>query len=271
MCIGLRGRVLVSVLLLGLLCATLAAWSKGLPGGPTPAFLDMKESMQDTLNASIPGPGEYGDQGPGVQVDCLKCHADKDPFIYETWRKSRHAIMNVKCNACHGTHEQGFTPKPAPERCSSCHAREVAEFQAGRHRNTAQSGTTCVSCHPIHDFDLAIARDPRICVGCHRASSHVQRYLFSKMGVIHQIRGRDSAAECQRCHVPESLMHQVTTDTRNDYVVNHDPSWSLTQDGREAMTQMCVECHAESTARSRIFQPDPIVTKWTRARGSPGN
>ncbi|MBI2263885.1 MAG: cytochrome c3 family protein [Armatimonadetes bacterium] len=225
---------------------------------------------------------------PVNSIECLKCHEEATPFVVKTWKASRHAVMGIRCNACHGVHGFDFAARPEPERCRACHGREVEDFQKGRHRNTPQSGTTCFACHPIHDFDLEIARNPLICINCHQASPHVQVYLYSKMGVVYQDKGKEEAAYCQRCHFWESSIHDETAQTRNDTVFDHNVSATIEYRDAHALRALLdrererAPLAGEDTAkvteelsaeREHIkMKPEPIrafLASYEKAKGTP--
>ena len=213
------------------------------------------------------------DRGPLFTNLCLNCHGTSQTSrATEDWAKSRHALVGVGCNDCHGAHERGFLLFPPPERCRPCHPREVEDLQAGKHKATPASGIKCTSCHPAHAFDLETARDAMVCVTCHRDSKHTQDYFLSKMGAIYKLKGREAAAYCQTCHVLESSVHGQTSDYRNDYVPNHDVSATVKKDPRdegklegatiEELVKVCMRCHAERVARYRLEHADTVIKEW---------
>lgn len=75
--------------------------------------------------------------------DCLTCHQDQTPVIYEQWGTSKHFRANVGCYECHMANEgepdafdhygQLISVIVSPTDCARCHAKEVKEFNASHH------------------------------------------------------------------------------------------------------------------------------------------
>ncbi len=73
----------------------------------------------------------------------LDCHAAESAGIYQEWGNSKHYRANVGCFDCHEAdptdtdayEHNGYTIATivSPKDCSSCHAREVAEFDESHH------------------------------------------------------------------------------------------------------------------------------------------
>ena len=96
---------------------------------------------------------------------CLSggCH-ETDARLLDQYRQSRMTQVNVKCNACHGTHTAAEVGKPKPnltgyhassgptgyvvgkDRCLACHQATLA---APSHPSNPKS---CTSCHAPHVF-----------------------------------------------------------------------------------------------------------------------
>lgn len=96
---------------------------------------------------------------------CLSggCH-ETDTALLEEYKQSRMTHVNVKCNACHGTHTAAELGKPKPnltgyhaastatgyvvgkDRCLACHE---ATMGVGSHPSNPKN---CTSCHTPHVF-----------------------------------------------------------------------------------------------------------------------
>lgn len=78
--------------------------------------------------------------------DCLDCHQDDNPGIYEQWGSSKHYGANVGCYECHAA-EPGdpdilkdkdhadlqIATIVSPKDCARCHPTEVDEFEHSHH------------------------------------------------------------------------------------------------------------------------------------------
>ena len=79
---------------------------------------------------------------------CASCHEKENPGLYQQWGRSKHYGANVGCFECHkadpgdkdATRHKSFLIATivSPKDCSSCHEREVKEFQKSYHAKAAQ-------------------------------------------------------------------------------------------------------------------------------------
>jgi len=78
--------------------------------------------------------------------ECLDCHADANPGLYQQWGASKHFGANVGCHECHaadktdadwlrdGIHDDYVIATiVSPRDCGRCHAKEVDEFLNSHH------------------------------------------------------------------------------------------------------------------------------------------
>ena len=78
--------------------------------------------------------------------ECLMCHADANPGLYQQWGASKHYGANVGCYECHlageddidrlrdGIHDDyAISTIVSPKDCSRCHSKEVDEFLNSHH------------------------------------------------------------------------------------------------------------------------------------------
>ena len=75
--------------------------------------------------------------------ECIKCHQEQSPALYEQWGDSLHYRANVGCFECHMAADgdvdafkhYGHTISVivSPRDCARCHEAEVAEFEASHH------------------------------------------------------------------------------------------------------------------------------------------
>ena len=78
--------------------------------------------------------------------ECMDCHAQENPGLYQQWGASKHYGANVGCYECHlasrtdvdwlrvGIHDDyGISTLVTPLDCARCHAKEVDEFENSHH------------------------------------------------------------------------------------------------------------------------------------------
>ncbi len=78
--------------------------------------------------------------------ECLECHRDENPGIYQQWGASKHFRANVGCYECHsaakgdvdvlrdGIHDAStISTIVSPTDCARCHSKEVDEFINSHH------------------------------------------------------------------------------------------------------------------------------------------
>jgi len=78
--------------------------------------------------------------------ECLVCHAEQNPGLYQQWGSSKHFGANVGCYECHaaersdtdwlrdGVHDDYVIATiVSPGDCGRCHAKESNEFQNSHH------------------------------------------------------------------------------------------------------------------------------------------
>ena len=80
--------------------------------------------------------------------ECVACHKDKNPSLYNQWGRSKHFGANVGCYECHQANSddpdvirhEGYNISVivSPKDCSTCHNEEVKEFSASHHAKAAQ-------------------------------------------------------------------------------------------------------------------------------------
>jgi len=76
-------------------------------------------------------------------AECIACHRQQNPALYEQWGSSLHFRGNVGCYECHVANEddadafthygQEIAVLVTPRDCSRCHSREVEEFESSHH------------------------------------------------------------------------------------------------------------------------------------------
>ncbi|MEE8459752.1 MAG: multiheme c-type cytochrome, partial [Phycisphaerales bacterium] len=99
--------------------------------------------------AAQPTGGAFGlSELSDVSRECIACHAETNPGLYQQWGDSRHYRANVGCYECHAAdrsdadaflhYDRMIAIIVSPADCARCHAREVAEFAGSHHSKAAR-------------------------------------------------------------------------------------------------------------------------------------
>lgn len=90
------------------------------------------------------GPRDLSEQSK----QCVACHREHSPGLYQQWGSSKHFRGNIGCFECHAANPgepdaythfgQLIAILVTPKDCSRCHAREVEEFSASHHSKGAR-------------------------------------------------------------------------------------------------------------------------------------
>ncbi len=75
--------------------------------------------------------------------ECIVCHRQESPALYQQWGDSKHYRGNVGCYECHAAdasdpdailhYERTISVIVSPKDCARCHSREVEEFLGSHH------------------------------------------------------------------------------------------------------------------------------------------
>jgi hypothetical protein len=129
---------------------------------------------------------------------CVECHGRTTPQIVADWKASRHASVDVGCDACHGdahrTKDDVANAKlPTPDTCAQCHDAQVAQFKKGKH---AFAWAAVKAMPTFHYQPVAIREGLKGCGGCHKLglkSAAEQQDLAKASGGF-------GNASCDACH-----------------------------------------------------------------------
>ena len=175
---------------------------------------------------------------------CLRCH---DQGVNVPKGGSRHAALDMGCNACHSTHKIGapdkrenqfHLTKDSPALCLGRHdLKEQALKKA--HHNQPIENADCLTCHDPHQ-----SNKPKLaqkfqhapfesgdCETCHAAAKEGKVVLTNT----------DSRALCVTCHSEQAEQMQKAT-------VQHPGAQGE-----------CIACHSPHASKSdRLLSPDPV-------------
>ena len=149
--------------------------------------------------------------------------------------------------------------------------------------NLDGSNGSCSACHSRHVFSKAMARQPQVCGKCHMGPDHPQIEIYdeSKHGIAFYTRtaemnldaerwvvGQDytAAPTCATCHMSATSNQKVTHDvgariswTLRPVVSKKLENWEAK---REAMADVCRNCHAPDFVSAFYTSYDGAVTIW---------
>jgi len=216
---------------------------------------------------------ESGDQKENL---CLSCHKIG---VNVPEKGSRHAALDMGCDACHVTHKTGAEPstenqfhltKGAPALCLDCHDAKDAALQKA-HQNQPFATANCLQCHDPHesaapklmakfthppfadkscDMCHAPAKDGKVvltqanvkdlCVTCHSDKAE----QIEKAKVQHP----GAAGDCTDCHNPHASAYPglPKTDPVNICLSCHSDIADLAKKRvhhQPAFVQGCYVCH----------------------------
>ena len=243
-----------------------------------------------------------------TESSCVGCHAVLQPTLVAETRHGGHAEADVRCEDCHGTdHEQiiGVRGAVSAAACAAaCHTDVYASFQKSKHsqpkvglkadllkhmpdevggctftrgchavRQPYEDGSSgkCSVCHPSHSFDLAVSRDPAVCVTCHSGSNNteVTEYEKSIHGVLYRVGGEKvGGPTCVTCHMPDGRHDDGFNLTDVQLRVGEAPlrfvhtmSPEAFEEKRHQMVAVCKPCHGVSLVRKALREADEFRKK----------
>jgi len=229
-------------------------------------------AVRDCLKCHDPHTSENKNQllkpTSGDQKDnlCLSCH---NIGVKVPEKGSRHAAVDMGCDACHTTHKTGeigkvefdfHLTKAPPALCLDCHDAKSADLQKA-HQNQPFDKANCISCHDPHqsaspklmakfmhppfadkqcDICHAPAKDGKVvlaqpdakslCVTCHSDKAE----LIEKAKVQHP----GAAGDCTDCHSPHASSQPGLPKTN--------------------AVDICLGCHSDQAEQSKkhvLHQP----------------
>lgn len=108
----------------------------------TPVIALGLATLANSAAAQIFAPAQMSNQ----TKQCLECHQQLNPGLYQQWGSSKHYRGNVGCYECHQAnpddvdafkhHGATISILVTPKDCARCHSKEVEEF-AGSHHSKA--------------------------------------------------------------------------------------------------------------------------------------
>jgi len=176
---------------------------------------------------------------------CLGCHQQglKVPD-----KGSRHAALDMGCDACHVTHKVGeigkqefdfHLTKAVPDLCLGCHDTKDPKLVA-THQGEPFAGARCTSCHDPHD-----SKSPKL----------MQKYLHQPF----------ADKSCDTCHQPAKDGKVVLTQAsaKEICVTCHSDQAEQIEKAKvqhPGAAGECTDCHnPHAGSFPRFVQPNPVA------------
>ena len=230
---------------------------------------------------------------------CARCHAQEA----KEFQASHHAEATKFIGSLDNVLGEIVEGGPAViNGCMQCHGSTVAYVGNGKFNpatwpnsgigriNPDGSKGTCAACHGRHAFSSAQARQPENCGKCHMGPDHPQIEIYneSKHGIQFRaniakmnldskswVVGKDyySAPTCATCHMSATPNQPLTHDVGQRISWTLRPTISIKLDQwekkREAMKDVCSNCHATSWVENFYRQYDLTVDLYNEKFGKP--
>ncbi|MDT8453464.1 MAG: multiheme c-type cytochrome [Gammaproteobacteria bacterium] len=122
-------------------------------------------------------------------AQCVSCHREKSPGIYQMWGESKHYRANVGCYECHKADpadkdaikhkDHIISVIVSPKDCSSCHEKETREFDASHHASAGNilGSLDNVLAEVVEGAPLLHGTSPVVtsgCMACHGSIVRVE-------------------------------------------------------------------------------------------------
>ncbi len=154
-------------------------------------------------------------------AECVSCHREKTPGIYEMWGDSKHYAANVGCYECHKadpSDKDAIKHKDhiisvivSPKDCGNCHEKAVEEFDASHHATAGNilGSLDNVLAEVVQGAPLMNGTSPVVTMGCAACHGSIVRVesdgslnpsTWPNTG-IGRINPDGSKGACSACHL----------------------------------------------------------------------
>jgi len=158
-------------------------------------------------------------------AECVSCHREKTPGIYEMWGDSKHFGAKVGCYECHKAKKTDIDSIKhkdfvisvivSPKDCSRCHEKETKEFDASHHASAGNiiGSLDNVLAEVVEGAPTLHGSSPIVtagCAGCHGSIVRVESdgslnpAGWPNTG-IGRINPDGSRGACSACHLRHSF------------------------------------------------------------------
>lgn len=212
---------------------------------------------------------------PNIKV-CGTCHKKQAERFTMGKHGKAEAALSISAM---GKKVKAQAPGIFEKSCATCH------------NGICKDGGQCNACHGSHMFSAREALKPEACLPCHMGNHpQYEAYGNSRHGALYRSRGLDSGAPtCAACHMAggdhmvktswgffgvrgeeSDPVHSADQDTVKGAVEmlgpilapdSFRPSMAQWTEHRNAMVEICSQCHAKSRSRENLAACDGIVAQ----------
>ncbi|HSM16934.1 MAG TPA: cytochrome b/b6 domain-containing protein [Gemmatimonadales bacterium] len=183
---------------------------------------------------------------------CADCHED----VHLSHRDvAEGAPLCTDCHSAHTDPPPAQAPGLLAGRCGSCHAQELADFEAGGHAASIALDSpnsdlpTCMTCHPPHPASAEGTGEARqavtaLCVDCHTSDLLIRRYDLPRLAAETYARDfHGTTLQFQWRH--PSGKNQPDVMVCSDCHGAHKVGWL----DRGQLAPICLDCHKGADER----------------------
>lgn len=228
------------------------------------------------------------------RVSCTRCHAGPRDSLSHGVHRGVEASVDAACERCHGVHDVAPARAPEHDRCATCHAGVVHDYEGSVHGVALAKGdtdvSTCRDCHGgthairRHTDPLAMTSHDRLAETCGRC--HADRELVARRKITipqavqlfrRSVHGRSDstkAAACNDCHESHRL-RRANDPLSSIYRVNipgtcgkcHAREAKAYREGIHGTATargvtaapVCTDCHGEHLIRGPRDRESPVA------------
>jgi hypothetical protein len=136
--------------------------------------------------------------GAAEAASCQECHETVTKGVVIDWLQSRHAMVDVTCDTCHGADHNSAddvakATMPTPDTCAQCHEQQTAQYKKGKH---ALAWAALNAMPTTHAMPKVLSDGLKGCGGCHKVGLMTPEQITQVRGQA----GGSGTAACDSCH-----------------------------------------------------------------------
>lgn len=155
-----------------------------------------------------------------AESDCIECHREQNPGMYEQWKNSQHGQNDIGCIDCHGAeaddvdafqHEGELVATlVTPADCGKCHEQQAEQTMNSYHAHAGEilESSDAYLAHAAGGHPIAIVG----CESCHGAKVKIDENAPNKLAPetwpnsgIGRLNPDGSKGACNACHSRHSF------------------------------------------------------------------
>ena len=162
--------------------------------------------------------------------DCVTCHKNENPGLYEQWKNSKHGEIGISCLDCHGANAgdvDGFEHEGeliatlvTPKDCAKCHNKEAEQTMNSYHAHAGEilESDDAFLANVVGGHPVAIVG----CESCHGNKIKIDPNFPNKLAKeswpnsgIGRINPDGSKGACNACHSRHSFTREMARRPEN--------------------------------------------------------